>query len=41
MTESVAPSKVKPDKAFGIDLEISHALVTSEGQCFDYPRYLV
>jgi len=41
VTESEAPSKVKPDKAIGVDLGISHAVVTSEGQCFDYPRYLV
>lgn len=41
VTESEAPSKVKPQTAIGVDLGISHAVVTSEGQCFDYPGYLV
>lgn len=40
-TESDTPAKVKPTTTIGVDLGISHAVVTSDGQYFDYPRYYV
>lgn len=40
-TEQEAPEKVKPKSAIGVDLGITHAAVTSDGQYFDYPRYYV
>ena len=41
VTESEDPVKVEPETAIGIDLGLSHAVVTSEGQYFDYPKYYV
>jgi putative transposase len=33
--------KIEPKTAIGVDLGISHAVVTSEDQIFDYPKYYV
>ena len=41
VTETEDPAKVEPETAIGVDLGLSHAVVTSEGQYFDYPRYYV
>ena len=40
-TEQEDPVKPEPETAIGVDLGISHAAVTSEGQVFDYPKYYV
>jgi putative transposase len=39
--DTEAPVAVEPHIAVGVDLEISHAVVTSDGQYFDYPGYYV
>jgi len=41
VTEQEDPVKIEPTIAIGVDLGISHAVTTSEGQTFDYPRYYV
>ncbi len=41
VTETQAPAKVVPQTAIGVDLGISHAVMTSDGQYFDYPKYYV
>jgi putative transposase len=41
VTERVDPVKIEPRTALGVDLGISHAVTTSEGQTFDYPKYYV
>jgi putative transposase len=40
-TEKADPVKMKPKAAIGVDLGISHAVMTSEGRYFDYPKYYV
>jgi putative transposase len=40
-TEQEDPVKLEPRTAVGVDLGILHAVITSEGQTFDYPRYYV
>jgi putative transposase len=40
-TERETPDKVDVRSVVGVDLGISHAVVTSDGQTFDYPRYYV
>jgi len=39
VSEILEPSKVAPRRVLGVDLGITHALTTSEGITFDYPRY--
>ena len=39
MTETEDPAKAEPETAIGVDLGLSHAVVTSEGEYFDYPGY--
>jgi putative transposase len=41
MVEQEDPVKLEPRTALGVDLGISHAVTTSEGQTFDYPKYYV
>lgn len=41
VTEAEATTKVEPLTAIGVDLGVSHAVVTSDSQCFDYPGYYV
>jgi putative transposase len=41
VTEQQDPVKIEPKTAIGIDLGISHAVTTSEGQTFDYPKYYI
>ena len=41
VTEQEDPVKIEPTIAIGVDLGISHAVTTSEGQTFDYPRCYV
>lgn len=38
-TELENPTKLKPKTTIGVDLGITHAAVTSDGQYFDYPKY--
>jgi len=38
-TDREDPVKLDPETAIGVDLGISHAAVTSEGQVLDYPKY--
>jgi putative transposase len=33
------PEKIEPQKVIGVDVGLTHAVTTSEGQYFDYPRY--
>ncbi|MCX6681180.1 MAG: RNA-guided endonuclease TnpB family protein, partial [Methanothrix sp.] len=40
-TELENPTKLKPKTTIGVDLGITHAAVTSDGQYFDYPKYHV
>jgi len=40
-TKQEDPVKLEPRTAVGVDLGILHAVITSEGQTFDYPRYYV
>jgi putative transposase len=40
-TEREDPSKVAIQTVLGVDLGITHAVATSDGQVFDYPRYYV
>ena len=40
-TTTEASIKIEPKTAIGVDLGISHAVVTSENQIFDYPKYYV
>ena len=35
------PVKSEPESAIAVDLGLSHAVVTSEGLVFDYPKYYV
>ena len=41
VTEQEDPGKLEPKTALGVDLGISHAITTSEGQTFDYPKYYI
>ncbi len=41
VTETETPAMVEHETAIGADLGISHAVVTSDDQYFDYPRYYV
>jgi len=41
VAETKTHDKVEPQIAIGVDLGISHAVVTSDDQYFDYPRYYV
>lgn len=41
VTETETPAKIEPQTAIGVDLGLSHAVVTSDGQYFDYPGYYV
>jgi putative transposase len=41
VTQQDTPLKIEPKSAIGVDLGITHAAVTSDGQYFDYPRYFV
>jgi putative transposase len=41
VTEQEDPVKLGPKTALGVDLGISHAVTTSEGQTFDYPKFYV
>lgn len=41
VTEQEDPAKVEPRTSIGVDLGISHAVVTSDNQSFEYPRYYV
>jgi len=40
-TERDTPDKVAIQTAVGVDLGISHAVATSDGETFDYPKYYV
>jgi len=40
-TERENPTKLKPKTTIGVDLGITHAVVTSDGRYFDYPKYYV
>lgn len=40
-TDREYPVKVEPKTAIGVDLGISHAVTTSDGRYFDYPKYYV
>jgi len=40
-TELENPTKLKPKTTIGVDLGITHAAVTSDGQYFDYLKYHV
>jgi transposase len=40
-TECGNPVTLEPKTAIGVDLGITHAAVTSDGQYFDYPKYYV
>jgi putative transposase len=40
-TEREDPVKVPVHTVLGVDLGITHAVVTSDGQVFDYPKYYV
>ena len=33
------PEKIEPKKVIGVDVGLTHAVTTSEGRYFDYPRY--
>jgi putative transposase len=39
MTELENPTTREPKTTIGVDLGITHAAVTSDGQYFDYPKY--
>jgi putative transposase len=39
VTEQEDPVKLEPRTALGVDLGLSHAVTTSEGHSFDYPKY--
>ena len=41
VTAQEDPVKLEPRTAVGVDLGILHAVTTSDGQTFDYPRYYV
>ena len=41
VTEQEDPVKLEPRTAVAVDLGILHAVTTSDGQTFDYPRYYV
>ena len=41
IAEIETPAKVEPKTAIGVDLGISHAVVTSDNQYFDYPGYYI
>jgi putative transposase len=41
VTEREDPVKVAIQTAIGVDLGITHAVATSDGDVFDYPRYYV
>jgi putative transposase len=41
VTECEDPVKLVPRTTIGVDLGITHAAVTSDGQYFDYPKYYV
>jgi putative transposase len=41
VTEQENPAKLEPKTSIGVDLGITHAAVTSDGQYFDYPKYYV
>ncbi len=41
VTERDDPVKLEPKTAIGVDLGITHAVVTSDGRYFDYPKYYV
>ncbi|MGD0953338.1 MAG: RNA-guided endonuclease TnpB family protein [Methanotrichaceae archaeon] len=40
-TEQENPVKLEPVTAVGVDLGLTHAAVTSDGQYFDYPKYYI